>query len=122
MLKINYKIVHALVMSHEFCRFGQELWDFSFENRGLVRTVEMAISRSGTASRLVNWERFDVDFIVYWSSVAYAKDIVRMNNFKPSVPVEVLSNVVSEGFWKTRRETHKNDMYVMTGTFADEVA
>lgn len=122
MLKINYEIVRFLVMSHEFNRFVRDLWDFSFENRGLVRTVEMAIGRSSSASSLVDWAKFDENFIVYWSSVAYAKDIVRMNNFKPSVPVEVLSNVISEGFWKTRRETHKNDMYVMTGTFADEVA
>ena len=121
MLKINYEIVRHLVLSHEFNKFVRDLWDFSFENRGLMRTVEMAIGRSSGASNLVDWNKFDENFIVYWSSVAYAKDIVRMNNFKISLPNTVLSHVVSEGFWKNRRQAHKNDMYVMTGTFADEV-
>ena len=94
MLKINYEIVRHLVLSHGFNEFVRDLWDFSFENRGLVRTVEMAIGRSSGASNIVDWDKFDENFLVYWSSVAYAKDIVRMNNFKLRLPNTVLSHVV----------------------------
>jgi hypothetical protein len=121
MLKINYEIVRHLVLSHGFNEFIRDLWDFSFEKRGLMRTVETAIGRSSGASNLVDWNKFEENFIVYWSSVAYAKDIVRMNNFKLRLPNTVLSHVVSNGYWKNRRDAHKNDMYVFSHTVADEV-
>ena len=121
MLKINYEIVRCLVLSHAFVDFVRDLWDFSMESSGLDRTIERGISRASSSADLVDWENWEENFLIYWSSVSYAKDLVRMNGFKTFLPNEVVSRVVSEGYWKNRREAHKNDLYVYSHSYADEV-